>query len=55
MMISSFRWLSFMAKKPCRGSRPKTGKTLTLRGGNVVTFKSSQIFRKAVQEEQPGI
>ena len=58
--ISGFGNFNIRAKRPRRGRNPKTGKEIVILGRRVVTFKPSNVLRKAlnrvekVQAESPS-
>jgi len=50
VMISGFGKWVVKAKKERRGRNPQTGKDLTIDARKVITFKSSTVLRKTVND-----
>jgi integration host factor subunit alpha len=48
LKISGFGSFQIKQKNPRRGRNPQSGESIMLDGRRVVTFKSSQLLRKAV-------
>ena len=51
VMISGFGKWTVKAKKKRRGRNPQTGEDLTIDARKVVTFKSSNVLRHAINSE----
>jgi len=51
VMISGFGKWTVNAKKERRGRNPQTGEALTIDARKVVTFKSSNVLRDAINSE----
>ena len=49
--ISGFGNFVIRAKRPRRGRNPKTGEEMVISGRRVVTFKASNVIRKALNQE----
>ena len=50
VMISGFGKWTVKAKKERKGRNPQTGEALTIDARKVVTFKSSAVLRKVLEE-----
>ncbi|MCX8072977.1 MAG: integration host factor subunit alpha [Candidatus Binatia bacterium] len=51
--ISGFGNFTVREKRPRRGRNPQTGEEIVIRGRKVLSFKPSNVFKRAVNHRQP--
>ena len=54
VMISGFGRWSVKSKRERKGRNPQTGTALTIDARKVITFKSSNVLRDAINNDQSG-